>query len=112
MGRADHGREIAAKFPGIADVQRQQVEQVVAQAAGLGELDRRNAYSLLPDFGGGGIVAAMGRAADIALMGANDGPQEALVAVEDRYECGQVGQMAAAMIGIVQQNDVAPPNVT
>ena len=35
MGRADHRREIAAEFPGIADVQRQQVEEVVAQAAGL-----------------------------------------------------------------------------
>ncbi len=49
----------------------------------------------------------MGRAADIALMGANDGPQQALVAIEDRHERGEVRQMAAAMIGIVQQDDVA-----
>ena len=47
---------IAARSPrnsrGIADVQRQQVEQIVAQPAGFVEFDRRNAQAFLIDFGG------------------------------------------------------------
>ena len=49
----------------------------------------------------------MGGAADIALMRAHDGPEQTLAAVEHRHEGRQVGQMAAAMIGIVEQDDVA-----
>jgi hypothetical protein len=49
----------------------------------------------------------MGGAADVALMRAHDGPEQPLVAGEDRNEGGQVRQMAAAMIGIVEQDDIA-----
>ena len=107
MRRAQHRGEVAAEFPGVANVQRQQVEQIVAQLAGLVELDRRDAQPLLPDLGGGGIIGAMGGAADIALMRAHDGPEQPLAVGEDRHEDGQIGQMAAAMIGIVEQDDVA-----
>ena len=107
MRRAQHRREVAAKFAGVADVERQQIEQVVAQLAGLVELDRRNAQAFLKDLGGGGIIGAMGGAADIALVRAHDGPEQPLVAGEDRHEGGEVRQMAAAMIGIVEQDDVA-----
>ena len=107
MRRANHRRQVAAKLAGITDVQRQQVEQIVAQAAGFVELDRRNAQPLLKDLGGAGIVAAMGGAADVALMGTDDGPQQPPLAVEDRHKGGEIRQMTAAMIGIVEQNDVA-----
>jgi hypothetical protein len=53
----------------------------------------------------------MGGAADIALMGADDGPEQALAVGEDRHKGGEVGQMAAAIIGIVQQDDVARLNI-
>jgi len=49
----------------------------------------------------------VGGATDIALMGADDGPEQALVAIEQRHEGGEVGQVAAAKIGIVEQEDVA-----
>ena len=49
----------------------------------------------------------MRRAADIALVGAHDGPEQPLVAVEYRHEDGEIRQMAAAIIGIVEQEDVA-----
>ena len=49
----------------------------------------------------------MGGAADVALMGADDGPEQPLVAFENRNKGGQIGQMAAAIIGIVEQKDVA-----
>ncbi len=52
MRRADHRREIAAKLARIADVQRDQIEQILAQPAGLVELDRRDAQAFLPDLGG------------------------------------------------------------
>ena len=107
MRRPQHRGEIAAKFARVSDVQRQQVEQIVAQLSGLVEFDRRDAQALLKDLGGGGIVGAMGGAADIALMGADDGPEQAFAAVEHRHKSGQVGQMAAAIIGIVEQDDVA-----
>ena len=111
MRRADHRRQIAAKIARIADVESQQVEQIVAQLAGFVELDRRNAQSLLPDLGGGRIIAAMGGAADVALMRAHDGPEQPPVAIEDRHERGQIRQMTAAVIGIVEQNDVAGPDI-
>ena len=88
MGRAQHRGEVAAEFAGVADVQRQQVEQIVAQLAGLVELDRRDAQALLLDLGGRRIVGAMGGAADVALMRAHDGPEQPLAVGEDRHEGG------------------------
>ena len=111
MRRTDHRRQIAAKIAGVADIQSQQIEQVVAQLARFIEPDRRNAEALLPDFGGARVIAAMGRAADVALMRAHDGPVQAPVAIEDRHEGRQVGQMAAAMIGVVEQKDVTGADV-
>ena len=46
-------------------------------------------------------------AADIALMGARNRPEQPPCAVEDRHEHGDVRQMAAAMIGIVHEDHVA-----
>src|SRR5229473_413534 len=111
MRSTDHCREIAAKLAWVTNVQRQQVEQIVAQPASLVQLDRGNAQPLLKNLGGAGIVAAMGGTADVALVRAHDGPEQPALAVEDRHERGQVGQMAAAMIGIIEQNNVAGPDV-
>ena len=92
MRRAEHRREVAAEFAGVANVQRQKIEQVVAQLAGFIELDRRDAQAFLIDLGGGGIVGAMGGAADVALVRAHNGPQQTLAAGEDRDEGGQIGR--------------------
>jgi len=53
----------------------------------------------------------MGAAADVALMRAHDGPEQAPLAIEDRHEGREIGQMAAAMIGVVEQDDVAGRNI-
>src|SRR5438445_9351019 len=111
MRRAQHRSEVAAKLTRVSDVQRQQIEQILARPTGLVKPDRRDAYPLLPDFGRGGVVGAMRRTADIALMGADDGPEQALLAIENWHEDRQVRQMAAAMIGIVEQDHVARANV-
>src|SRR6202165_186969 len=111
MRRAYHRRQIAAELSWIANIQCQQVEQIIAQPASFVELDRRNAQSLLPDFGGGGIVATMRGAPNVALMGADDGPEQPPLAIKDRHEGGQIRQMTAAVIRIVEKNDVARPDV-
>ena len=111
MRRADHGGEIAAEIMGIADIERDHVEDVVAQTACLVELDRRNAQAFLPDLGRIGIIGAMRGAADVALMRADDGPEQPSGAVEHRHEGGDIRQMAAAVIGIVHQDDVARRDV-
>ena len=49
----------------------------------------------------------MGGAADVALVRAHDGPEQTLAVGENRHEGGQIRQMAAAVIGIVEQDDVA-----
>ena len=107
MRRAQHRGKVAAKLARVSHVQRQHLQNILARPSRLGESDRRNAQTFLPDLGRTGIIGAMGGAADIALMGADDGPQQTLVAIEHRHEDGEIRQMAAAIIGIVEQEDVA-----
>src|SRR6267142_4735038 len=107
MGRAQHGCEIAAEFTGVTNVQRQEIEQIVAQLSGFVELDRRDAQSLLINLGRAGVIGAVGGAADITLMRAHDGPQQAPLAIEYRHEGGEIGQMAAAVVGSAEQDNFA-----
>ena len=53
----------------------------------------------------------MGATTDIALMCAHNGPQQPLVAGEDGHEHGEVRQMAATVVGIVEQEHVARSDV-
>ena len=75
------------------------------------EPQRRDADAFLPDLGRAGVVGAVRGAADVALMRAVDRPEHQPVAGEHRHEGGQVGQMVAAVIGVVEQIDVARPDV-
>src|SRR5690242_14928258 len=90
MRSADHSGKIATEIMGITDIERDHVENVVAQPAPLIELDRGDAETFLPDLGGVRIVGAVGRAADVALMRAHDGPEQSALTVEDRYEGGHI----------------------
>ena len=62
MRRAEHRGKVTTKFAGVADVERQQVEQIVTQLAGIVEFDRRDTQPLLPDLRGRRIIATMGAA--------------------------------------------------
>jgi len=44
-------------------------------------------------------------------MGAVDRPEARLTAIEDRHKSGQIGQVIAAVIGVVEQKDIALVNV-
>ncbi len=111
MGRADHGGEIAAEIMGIADIERDHVEDIVAQPPLLVKFYGRNAQTFLPDLGRIRIVGAMRGTSDVALVRAHHRPEQPPRAVEHRHKGGHVGQMAAAMIGIVHQDHVARRNV-
>ena len=109
--RADHGCEVAAKLPRMPHVQHDQIEHVLAQPARLVQPKRRNPDALLPDLGGARVVGAVRGAADVALMRAVDRPERQLLTIEHRHERSQIGQMVAAVIGIVEQEHVARPHV-
>ena len=91
----------------MAHVEHQQLVDVVDQPAAVVEPQRRDAKALVPDLRRPGIVGAVRGAADVALMRAVDRPEGEPVAVEDRHEGGQVRQVVAAAVGVVEQIDVA-----
>ena len=109
-GGADHRCEVAPELARMADVQDDHLEHVGAQAAFLVELERRDADALLPDLGGARVVGAVRRAADVALVRTVDRPEGEALAIEHRHEGGEVGQMIAAVVGVVEQVDVARPD--
>ena len=106
-GRAYHCREIAPEVAGMADVEHDQLVDVLAPHALVVEFQRRDAEAFLEDLGGGGVVGAVRGAADVALVRAVDRPEGKAVAVEHRHERRQVRQVIAAPIGIVEQVDIA-----
>ena len=91
----------------MADVEHDHLVDVLAPHAPVVEFQRRNAQALLADLGRAGVVGAVRGAADVALVRAVDRPEHEAVAVEDGHERGEVGQMIAAAVGIVEQVDVA-----
>ncbi len=73
--RADLRRQVAAEVARMAHVQRQHLQQVLAQHAVLGQAHRRDAQALVPDFRGGGVVGAMRGAADVGVVRAHHRPE-------------------------------------
>ena len=88
----------------MADIGHQHLQHVASHRAAVVEPQRRDANSLLPDLGGGGIVGAVRGAADVALVRAVDRPEHRPVALEHRHERGQVRNVVAAVIGSFSRN--------
>src|SRR3546814_939518 len=65
----------------------------------------------MPELAGGGVVGAVGGAADVGMMRPVDRPEGQLAVEKDRHEGGHVGQVAAAGIGSVKQEHVARVDV-
>ena len=106
--RADLGRQVAPEVARMAHIERQHLQQVLARPAALLEAQWRDAQALMEDFGGGGVVGAVRRPADIAVMGAIDRPEGEPPGDEHRREHGHIRQMAAAAgIGIVDDEQIA-----
>src|SRR4029079_14951811 len=112
LDRAEHGAEILFDKIGRAAVDEQELEKVVAEAAALDKLQRRQADAFLEDFGGRGIVGAGGGPPRGGLVRAIAGPgslRDGVVRVdafggkggdpsfdEDRTDDRQIGEVVAA----------------
>ncbi len=88
MYRADLRRQIAFEVPGMANVGLQHLQQVLANLTAVVQANRGHAKPLVPDFGGGRIVGAMGGAAYIGMMGPVDCPKAQFGVDENRDERG------------------------
>ena len=109
-GGADHRRQIALEVARVADVGRDHLEHVVADGPRLPEPERGDADPLLPDLGRPRVVGAVRGAADVALVRTVDRPEEEPLAGEHRDEGREVRQVVVAVIGVVQEVDVAGPH--
>src|SRR5215813_5457487 len=109
-GRAQHGPQVAREVARMAHVGGDQLHHVVAQATCIVELERGDADAFLPDLRGPGVVGAVGGAADVALVGAIDGPEGEALAHEHGQEGGEVWEVIAAVIRIVEEKHVAGPD--
>ncbi len=73
----------------------------------LDDLDRRDAQALLEDLGGVGGEDADRLAADLGQVADVGDEAEQLALVEDRADHAVLGDVRAAAVGIVVQDDVA-----
>ena len=106
--RADLRRQVALEVARVAHIQRHHLQKVLARVAPLPEPKRRDTQPLMENLGSGGVVGAVGRASDIAVMGAVDRPEGQPPVDEHRREHRHIRQVAAAArIGIVDDEQVA-----
>ena len=111
MDGADLRRQVAMEVARMTHVRRQHAQDILAHHAAVVEPKGRQPQPFMPDLAGRGVVGAVGRAADIAVMRPVDRPEYQLIAVENRHEGGDIRQMAAAEIRIVEQEHVARMHV-
>ena len=96
-----------AHVGGQAVVGLEHVQDVAALLARLNDLDRGETDALGPHVEGVHGVAAGGRAAGVAVMALNGNHEDKLaVGVEDRGEDVVVGQVPAAVVGVVGEDHV------
>ena len=103
------GADVALPVVGIADVQEDDVEDVLLDFAGLLEADGGKAQALLVDFRGvaegglaGGFAAYVGPVAGVSDKG------DELALVEDGGDESNVGEVGwTAAVGVVDNKDVA-----
>ena len=101
------GAQVAEHLDRHPDVLLDQGEQgLVAPARGI-ELERRDAQAFLIDLGRVRGVGAGDPAADVGVMADGGGKGEPLALVVERLEEEDVGQVHAALEGVVHHEDVA-----
>ena len=105
--RADLGVEVAQEILRLAHVGREHLQDVVPGNAPVIQLQGRDADALLEYLGGPGVIPAVGAAAHVAVMGAVHGVEQQASLVKYGPDDGDVGQVAAAEIGVVQDEQVA-----
>ena len=107
MRRTNHRHQIAAHIARKPRIGDDHTHQIFARQAPLAEQDGRHAQPFLPNLRRTRIIATMRGAADIRVMRAHDRPEHDAPFGKDWHNGCQVRQMRTAMIGVVQQVNVA-----
>ena len=107
MRRTNHRHQIAAHIARKPRIGDDHTHKVFARNAPLAEQDGRHAQPFLPNFRRPGVIATMRGTADIRVMRAHHRPEHDAPFGKDRHNGGEVRQMRPAMIGVVQQIDIA-----
>jgi hypothetical protein len=107
------GAQVAEDAAGEADVALDHAEQRGVGLAAFVEFQRRDAQALGEDFRAVRGVGAGHAAADIGVMADRGGigDRRVLLGGEDRLEDEDVGQVHAAVVGVVQRQHVARGDV-
>ena len=104
--RCDHRMDVAQHLPGVADVLRDQGEEVLVRDTGPHQLHRRDLQAFLIDFTGAqGILGA----ADVGDMADTGHQRDHSTVLKHRRRNGDVEQVASAQPGIVGAQHVARP---
>ncbi len=103
----DLGAHIAQHLPRHPHVPVDQLEHRLHRPLRRVELDRGDPQPFLKDLGGVAAIAAGRLAADVELMADAGGPANKGSVQEDGLEDVEVRQMGAALVGVVQDEDVA-----
>ena len=99
--------QVAHGDVGQPDVAGDEVEQALVELAPLEELDRRDAQPLLVDLHRITGVAPRAHAADVEVVSQRAADGDERPAMEDRQEGLDVGEVLAALVGVVGDDDVA-----
>ena len=102
--------EIAIKGPRQARVGGQDIDDVLAENPTVEELHRRDQHAFLKALGRHRIVVARHVPADIVPMPDRGQIAEQFAAVKDRLYQSEIGKMRAAIIGIVEDPQIAVMN--
>ena len=99
--------DVAHHRVGLARVGADDRDQRLVHLAGIHETHRRDQQPFLVELGGKRRRAARQHAADIDLMGVAAAETADLALPEIRHHENEVGRMRAAIVGVVEDEDVA-----
>ena len=103
----DLGIEVAHHRIGYAHILADHLDQRVVEDAGVAQLQGRNPQPLLVDLRCVGRHRSRRHAADVLMVCHGAAQRDDLAAMKDRRDDGDVGQVRAAGVGVVQDVDVA-----
>ena len=109
LQRGELRLQVAPQQLRLAHVLQDGGAQGLVELAGVEQLHRRDAQALLEDLDRAGAVAAGRGAADIEVVAQRADEADAPAFVEHRPVGDDVGQMLAAAIGIVGDDDIVGP---
>ena len=105
------GAQVAQHQRRHSDIGFEQRKQGGARNPFIVELERRDPQPFLIDLGGVRGVRTGDSSADVGVVAASRRERDALVAMKDRLQHEDIGQMGATLEGIVEDEHIAGMNV-